>query len=803
MLKNVKKLSFVGGKFKEPVNMGLLCDAGYNKDGKGKKEKNFIKSTVVYGRNGSGKSTIAKAIRKIKLDEVPMITEAEMKDANDNIVLLGDEDKKRIFVFDEEYIDNNIKLQETGLNTIIMLGEQVDLNEKISKVEEDLDIVNKEYNNRRKEIEEVKDELDSCKNEMKKILQEGWADRDRLIKGSKRNSSVTNKIYDKIMSLTPIDKKSKLDIEFSEKEKTLSKIKSGIIKSIEYVPNLSYDYDILKIKNLLSKKIENPVLTDREKYLLKIIENKKSDRLYEMLRIFEDESTKKCPYCLQPLETGYKNDLTISIQKVLSKEVEIHRQELRNLIVDEIEIDFSKITELNESRNLENIVEEVNKILLDNNNKLQQKIDNPYNPIEIDDTRIKELYSKLRKSLMEIEKERIGYNEKIQNTELIKEELTKINESISYYDIKIPYRRYKEKQKTLEEKQKESEIKKEEYSKKKVELEDLKARKKSIKLAIKLINKNLEYIFLSKDRLKIDYKDNEYILLSNGNNVKPSEISLGERNIIGLCYFFADIMQNKEPSKAYEDEYLIVIDDPISSFDFENKVGIMSFLNYQLGNFLLGNIDTRVMVLTHDLSTVYDIRKILESIDKECNNEYKDYLNNTYGLKGFKSNIFELKNTLLENFDKENKQDRQEYTVLLRHIYEYASDKRDDYDIVIGNMMRQVLEAFSTFEYRTGPSQLATNKNIWSSIPEKYQLYFRNLMYRLVLNGGSHRKEQVLTLKDDMNLYNLISTEEKRRTAQDILCFMYLLNKRHLVSHLGENGDINKIKKWCNERASE
>lgn len=168
MLKNVKKLRFVGGKFKEPVNMSLLYDVGYNKDDERKKEKNFIKSTVVYGRNGSGKSTIAKAIRKIKLDEVPMITEAEMKDTNDNAVLLGDEDKKKIFVFDEEYIDNNIKLQETGLNTIIMLGEQVDLNEKISKVEEELDIINKEYSNRGKEIEEVKNELNSCKSEMKK-----------------------------------------------------------------------------------------------------------------------------------------------------------------------------------------------------------------------------------------------------------------------------------------------------------------------------------------------------------------------------------------------------------------------------------------------------------------------------------------------------------------------------------------------------------------------------------------------------------------------------------------------------------
>ncbi|MBE5066931.1 AAA family ATPase [Ligilactobacillus salivarius] len=789
MLKDVEKISFVGGKFKEPVNMELLCNNG-----------GLAKSALVYGRNGSGKSTIAKAIRKIKSDEVSMIVEAEMKDGNDNIVLLGDDDKRRIFVFDEEYIDNNIKLQETGLKTIIMLGEQVDLNEKISKVEEELNIVNKEYNDKEKEIEKIKIEKDSRESELKKGLKQGWVDRDRIIKEHKRNTPVNSRIYDEVMDTMPVDGKSELNAEFNRKEAILSKIRSGTIKSIEYVPKLPSNYDISKIKNLLSKKIENPVLTDREKYLLKVIESKKSDRLYEMLRIFEDESTKSCPYCLQPLETGYKNDLAISIQKVLSKEVEKHRQELRSLIVNKIEIDFSKITELNESRNLESIVKEVNKILLDNNNKLQQKIDNPYNPIEIEDIRIKELYDKLRSSLTKIEKERNEYNEKIQNVEMLIGELTKLNKSISYYDIEIPYKKYKEKKKILEEKQREFEIKREECLKKKVELKDLKARKKSIKIAIKLINKNLEYIFLSKNRLRIDYRDNEYVLLSNGNNVKPSEISLGERNIIGLCYFFADIMQNKETSKAYEDEYLIVIDDPVSSFDFENKVGIMSFLNYQLENFLLGNVSTRFIILTHDLSTMYDFINILQEINKEYGVEYKGKVKKIYNLNKLKFNAFELKNKSLSKFDKRK---RQEYTELVKKIYEYASGKGDDYDIVVGNMMRQVLEAFSTFEYKMGIAQIAKDKDILKIVPEEYRNYFKNLMYRLVLHGGSHREEQVKVLKDNMNFYNLISTEEKRRTAQDILCFMYLLNERHLVSHLGENGDINKIKEWCDERKSE
>ena len=36
----------------------------------------------------------------------------------------------------------------------------------------------------------------------------------------------------------------------------------------------------------------------------------------------------------------------------------------------------------------------------------------------------------------------------------------------------------------------------------------------------------------------------------------------------------------------------------------------------------------------------------------------------------------------------------------------------------------------------------------------------------------------------NMNFVDIISPEEKRRTAKDILCYLYLLNKEHLLSHL-------------------
>lgn len=39
----------------------------------------------------------------------------------------------KIFVFNEEYINNNVKLKEEGLDTIVLLGAQVGLEEKITQ----------------------------------------------------------------------------------------------------------------------------------------------------------------------------------------------------------------------------------------------------------------------------------------------------------------------------------------------------------------------------------------------------------------------------------------------------------------------------------------------------------------------------------------------------------------------------------------------------------------------------------------------------------------------------------------------
>ena len=114
--------------------------------------------------------------------------------------------------------------------------------------------------------------------------------------------------------------------------------------------------------------------------------------------------------------------------------------------------------------------------------------------------------------------------------------------------------------------------------------------------------------------------------------------------------------------------------------------------------------------------------------------------------------------------------------------------------------MRQMLEAFSTFQYKKGFDDISTDQSILALLPEDvYKTYFENLMYRLILNNGSHRLEQTQSMSD-MYFFTVISDSEKQRTAKEILCFIYLLNKKHLLSHFEGCTDIeSNLQHWCND----
>ena len=241
-----------------------------------------------------------------------------------------------------------------------------------------------------------------------------------------------------------------------------------------------------------------------------------------------------------------------------------------------------------------------------------------------------------------------------------------------------------------------------------------------------------------------------------------------------LCYFFSEIMREQREEDIYKNQYCIIIDDPVSSFDMENRVGILSFLKHQLNKFISGNPKTKVVLLTHDLQTAYDIEKIYGEITDLCGISPRQADRNKY----IKSQ--ELINNAVREF---NSSRRNEYTQLMINIYKYAKGENADYELVVGNSMRRVMEAYGSFMYKKGIEQLSTASEIKQKLEPPFGDHFENLMYRLVLHGGSHNEERVKSMVSD-DFFDYISSEEKIRTAKEILVFLYTLDDQHVIEHL-------------------
>ncbi|HEY0222645.1 MAG TPA: AAA family ATPase [Lactovum miscens] len=792
MFKDVTTLKMSGANFNSLTSFDFFNPHDGNK-------VKTVKGALLYGRNGTGKSTIARAFRKLAGGNVPVITSAAFYDDAGHPVTLTEEEKKHIFIFNEDYVDKNVRLQQDHLETIVMLGQAADLTEKIEKAGAERDTAKTAYDQQDAVYKEYCDasNVKSPKHYISLLVNalrgdDNWAGRDREINNGRQNTGVKDDAYKKFVTLTPSKPKTELIADYKAKLKELEAAKTGASTVDVRVPSVPDSYITYKdetVQLLLAEKIEKPELSEREKKLFELLQDGRGNELSKRLTVFRKKETVECPYCFQSVTPEHREALVESIETVLSKAVESHQKALQGYISDQIIIDLNPYEKFGGYQTCVDLIAKINTAIQESNDNLKKKIENSYEPIVTKTAGVKTVATQLITALEDLEKARTEYNKAAKKTDPIIKELNRINCEIAHYDVADLAEQLDKQQDEYVAAEKLYKELKAAYDTKKKAIDDLETQRKNIRIALDAINACMKYIFFADDRLKIEYVDGAYKLLSHGKSVKPCDVSVGERNIIGLSYFFTSILEGQEEEHAYDEEYLLVIDDPVSSYDTENKIGILSFLKYKLSVFLEGNPNTRALVMTHDLMTFYDVHKLFEEIVDVC--KQKGYPQDP------KFNRLEMRDGGLKTFSYNN---RQEYTEILKAAYTYASGQANDYELVIGNMMRQALEAFSTFEYKKGIEAVSTDAQILGLLPEpEYVSYYKNLMYRLVLHGGSHKEEQIKAMKD-FQFFSLISETEKKRTAKDVLCFIYLLNKRHLLEHLKDSGNIEpELQSWCQD----
>jgi len=122
---------------------------------------------------------------------------------------ITEEHKKDVFVFDEDLLRENVRVEKDGLNTIVMLGEQVELNEQINAKKEELRLKTEQFIQQDELVRKYANAGENVSplyywNQIREGLraEDGWAEIDWLVKGNRVMSRVTD---DVVSTLTALD----------------------------------------------------------------------------------------------------------------------------------------------------------------------------------------------------------------------------------------------------------------------------------------------------------------------------------------------------------------------------------------------------------------------------------------------------------------------------------------------------------------------------------------------------------------------------------------------------------------------
>lgn len=746
---------------------------------------------IVYGKNGSGKSTITESIKNYR-DNIESDLKLDFLDITGNKLSVSKQEKEKIYIYDEKFIDDNMRFGEEGLKSIVMFGKQKDVDDEINtlKIQRDSNIKllesletnystycnNKNIKSPEYYIEKIEENL---KEESK------WACIDRDIKGNLQKSKVNIDVINDIMSSKNTDiEKEELKSKFNKEFEKYNSIKSNSQKEIRILYPIYFEKSREEnLIEMLSKEIKEPTLSKREKIIIDSIKDGKQNFYENVHKNFCENDNNLCPYCLRTLTEEYKLGLIKSIENVLNVEVEEHKQALLKLKISEYTEDYDWYKNININLYLEfaDKIEEYNKSVRKINELIENKISNIYNPIREYEEDIYSLINSINGLIVKLEKNKTEYNAAIDNISKTKNEVLLLNKQVAYYDIKDDYSNYI--RQTAEKKECYEKINKARQCVDDIEekIKELNAQKSNYTIAYEKINKYLTYILFTNDKLKIYAKDGKYYVSSNSKDIELQRLSVGERNIIALCYFFVSIMENCQEDDDYNSDCFIILDDPISSFDFQNKVGIYTLLRYVFSK-ILKNINSKILILSHELEAIYNLSKVIEDIFPFSKNKSKLMLNEIKA-----KNMLEFK-------------PRNEYSKMLEEIYKFANceEKYEELEFSIGNTMRKLIEAYGTFNYKCGIIEITSNKDILSKIEnDEKRNHFENVMYRLILNGESHTEERAMSVPEE-DFFNRISIDEKIKTAKDILVYLYSIDEYHVLRHLDDE-KAYIIKGWSED----
>lgn len=764
-----------GGAFSEPTKLKGILSKRMN---------------ITYGRNGSGKSTIARAFREQQPDRQAMNPEHKYNLSFDGSGSIMPGVCEHVFVFNEDFIDDNIRVGE-GLKSIIRIGVSAELDVPIQAARDCIQALNKQQKLIKEELlilngnASSKGAIKEAEKEIKEGLKRigGYVSRLDKIEGKDHNLVVS--LYGPVLGF---DKNDKLPVSISDASRKLNEsisrylsLKTG--SSISWNnPDYSSPLDLNAVNSLLSQTVRPAELSDEERSILDELSNELASEsfLSKTQGLIIESSRGFCPLCHQPVSFQHKQMLERRLVKFRDKTVQDFKDKVLKMKanISELRIvlpSFPTMDYADDLANAEAKLQAVNDFHFRISAALEKKYANPFMLIDIFDLDdYKTIVKECQESLARISEDVKAYNQKLNEKESLRREIDRLNIQLAYHENKAWIDEYNARVSREAVLQKQYHDLEGKITKQTEIIDSLKAMIDQVDDAREQINHYLDIVFgFNKLRLAPAGKDKYKLQLRAGNSfvdIPPKSISSGERNALALAYFFACVLEKKDKNYDYSDPTLLVIDDPVSSFDAENKAGVISLIANQCKKVLDGNEESKVLVLTHDYTTLRDL----------CNLRQNSISPDDYDLKpngkGIEWNYYSLSlNHHLKRINCNYILENMEYGSALWDIFCFADQNDPDYYEGldgIGNTIRRFAESYASQMYKCKWYELFSDDKRLKCLPDSIKETIRSFAVRNVLNSESHG-----TIDD-------YSPSEIQRSARVLLSYIYYADNEHLRAYL-------------------
>ncbi|WP_314672369.1 AAA family ATPase [uncultured Rothia sp.] len=310
----------------------------------------------------------------------------------------------------------------------------------------------------------------------------------------------------------------------------------------------------------------------------------------------------------------------------------------------------------------------------------------------------------------------------------------------------------------------------------KIELLEMDKKESSVKYIIDFINHCLRLAF-GREYIYLEPSDNlEYRVMrkvegqNDGLVIHPRKLSVGEQNILSLCYFFATLSRDKKLGYSMIENQIIVLDDPLSSFDNDNKYGATVLLGHLCQSILSKESNSKIIIMTHDLSFAYDMRKIINVIQDS------------------KLACWNLQTDSKKVLESSKFNDIDVYANSLKCMYDFAVYGTGKSDPPTPNDVRRVWEAYLCFELgETSIAEMGTLKKLSAHVGKnpKVEKFIKVFIPQVFINYDSHAKSQIK--KGNLYLTPNLSDRSYRDFVRNVICLIYLVTPHHIPWRLFKN----------------